>query len=88
MGYGDFLRGQGSADATVKNAVVADLNEVLGFATIERILLNGTLSYDLFVQAYADIAVPYAKMPSTSPANPRYKEDVWWRALDAVFRIT
>ena len=79
---------QGSADATVKNAVVADLNEVLGFATIERILLNGSLSYELFCKSYANLAIPYEKMPSTSPANPRYQEDVWWRALDAVFRIT
>lgn len=78
---------QGSSDASVKNAVTADLNEVLGRAKIEKILLNGTLSYDLFVKSYADLAIPYAKMPSTSPANPRYDEKIWKGALDDVFRL-
>ena len=78
---------QGSSDASVKNALIADLNEVLGRAKIEKILLNGTLSYDLFVKSYADLAIPYAKMPSTSPANPRYDEKIWKGALDDVFRL-
>ena len=77
---------QGSSDSSVKNAVTADLNEVLHYANIEKILLNGTLSYDLFQKSYADLTIPYEKMPSTSPANPRYRENVWWCALDEVFR--
>ena len=77
---------QGSSDASVKNAVIADLNEVLDHARIEKILLNGTLSYDLFMKSYADLEIPYAKMPSTSPANPRYDEKIWKGALDEVFR--
>ena len=77
---------QGSSDASVKNAVTADLNEVLPYAKIEKILLNGTLSYDLFKKAYGDLTIAFEKMPSTSPANPRYDEKVWWRALDDVFR--
>ena len=68
---------EGSADASVKNAVTADLNEVLQHAAIEKILLNGTLSYELFVQSYEGLSIPYEKMPSTSPANPRYKETIW-----------
>ena len=79
---------QGSSDATVKNAVTADLNEVLQVAPIEKILLNGTLSYDLFVKSYEHLTIPYEKMPSTSPANPRYNQNVWWRALDEVFRLS
>ncbi len=79
---------QGSADASVKNAVTADLNEVLQYANIEKILLNGTLSYDLFMKTYANLTISYEKMPSTSPANPRYDESVWRRALDEVFRIS
>ena len=77
---------QGSSDASVKNAVTADLNEVLPYAKIEKILLNGTLSYDLFKKAYGDLTIAFEKMPSTSPANPRYDEKVWRRALDDVFR--
>ena len=79
---------KGSADASVKNAVTADLNEIFKNANIEKILLNGTLSYDLFMKAYANLSIPYEKMPSTSPANPRYDESAWRRALDEVFRIS
>ena len=76
---------QGSADASLKNAELADLNEILNTADIQRILLNGTLAYDLFCQRYADMDIPYAKMPSTSPANPRYDEKIWRKQLDEVF---
>ena len=68
---------QGSADATVKNAETADLHIVLNHTKIQKILLNGMLSYNLFIEKYKEIAVPYEKMPSTSPANPRYDENVW-----------
>jgi len=79
---------EGSADADVKNAEIADLFMVLNQAPIEKILLNGTLAYDLFIKKYADIGVSYEKMPSTSPANPRYREEVWRRALNDVFAIS
>ena len=75
----------GSADSSVKNAEIANLNKVLTVAKIRKILLNGTLAYTLFFKEYADIATPFEKMPSTSPANPRYDESVWRRALDGVF---
>ena len=77
---------EGSADASVKNAEVADLRLVLDHADIRKILLNGTLSYQLFTDHYTDLTIPFEKMPSTSPANPRYDEKIWWRALDEVFR--
>jgi len=77
----------GSADASVKNAVKADLSEVINNAPIEKILLNGALSYQLFMEDYANLTISYAKMPSTSPANPRYNEEIWRRALDEVFGL-
>ena len=76
---------EGSSDASVKNAELADLHPIFQTAKIERILLNGSLSYQLFLQKYADISISYEKMPSTSPANPRYDEKIWRNALDAVF---
>lgn len=79
---------EGSADSSVKNAKIADLQKVLRHAKIEKILLNGTLSYDLFIRNYSELCVTYEKMPSTSPANPRYREEVWKEALDDVFRIS
>lgn len=77
---------EGSADASVKNAETANLNEIVEKAPIEKILLNGTLAYELFINRYADISIPYQKMPSTSPANPRYTEDIWRKELDDVFK--
>ncbi len=79
---------QGSSDASVKNAEIADLSKVLDHAKIEKILLNGALSYDLFVKNFGDLSVDYRKMPSTSPANPRYREEIWKEALDDVFAIS
>ena len=76
---------KGSSDASIKNAEIADLSEILSVAKIEKILLNGTLAYDLFMKKYADLPIPYEKMPSTSPANPRYNETSWRNALNAIF---
>ena len=79
---------EGSSDASVRNAEVANLNEVLEKAKIEKILLNGTLSYELFLKHYENLQVPYQKLPSTSPANPRFDEKLWRNALDDVFGIS
>ncbi len=78
---------EGSSDASVKNAVLADLDIILKKAKIKKILLNGTLSYQLFLSKYEHIKIPYIKMPSTSSANPRYNQEVWWRELNAVFQV-
>lgn len=78
---------QGSADASVKNAEIANVDELVKNTKIERILLNGTLAYELFVANYKG-DLPYAKMPSTSPANPRYQQEEWWNALNSVFLNT
>lgn len=77
---------EGSADSSVKNEEIANLYEVLNVAKIEKIILNGTLAFELFEKHYADIEIPYEKLPSTSPANPRFSEERWRRALDDVFR--
>lgn len=77
----------GSSDASVKNVELADLRRIFSVAPLERVLLNGALAYTLFLKENAALAVPYVKMPSTSPANPRYDERVWREALNAVFRI-
>ena len=72
---------QGSSDATLTDASIADLTPILETASIQRILLNGALAYKLFCSRYAKIEVPYFKMPSTSPANPRYDERIWREKL-------
>ncbi len=76
---------EGSSDLSIKNAEIANLNEVLPFAKIEKILLNGAAAYRLFVENYADLPIPYEKMPSTSPANPKFDESLWKKAFDEIF---
>lgn len=78
----------GSSDASIKNAEIADLSEIFATARIQKIFLNGNLAYQLFLQKYADINIPYQKLPSTSPANPRFSQQIWTEALDAVFRLS
>lgn len=75
----------GSADASIRSAETAELSEIFTRTRLEKILLNGSLSYRLFLDKYANITIPYEKMSSTSPANPRYTKEEWWRALDEVF---
>lgn len=79
---------EGSADASVKNAELADLTEIFSQCKIEKILLNGNLAFELFCKKYADVKIPYKKLPSTSPANPRFDQEIWWRELDEIFRIS
>ena len=76
---------EGSADASIKNTLIADLNEIFKSAKIEKILLNGTLACDLFMQKYAATTIPFVKMPSTSPANPRFDENIWHKELYEIF---
>ena len=76
----------GSSDASVKNVQTVRLENLLDKSNVEMILLNGALAYELFVKEYANLPVSYAKMPSTSPANPRYDETIWKLALDEVFK--
>ena len=78
---------EGSADSSIKNVEIADLSEIFKTANIEKILLNGTLAYELFLSRYSDCNIPYIKMPSTSPANPRFQEEIWRKELNEVYRI-
>lgn len=77
----------GSKDSSVRNEELADLQVVLSNAKIEKILLNGTLAYELFVKENAHLLDMAVKMPSTSPANPRFSADIWRKELNDVFRI-
>ena len=72
---------KGSSDSSLTEPKIADLSPILEKAKVDRILLNGTLAYDLFCTRYAKIGIPYYKLPSTSPANPRYKEEPWRELL-------
>ena len=76
---------EGSSDSSIKSAEIADLSVVFNTANVEKILLNGALAERFFLECYENVKIPYQRMPSTSPANPRFDETVWKKALDDVF---
>ena len=63
---------EGSADSAVKNASVADLGVILRAAPIEKILLNGTLSYNLFTAHYA-LSLIHISRALVSPKNAAFR---------------
>ena len=75
---------EGSKDSTLSDATIADLTPILQTASLKKILLNGALAYQLFCKEYSSLAIPYFKMPSTSPANPRYSEQAWREQLNGL----
>lgn len=78
---------EGSADSSIKNVEIADLTQIFQTAKLQRILLNGTLAYELFTSRYESCGIPYIKMSSTSPANPRFEEAIWHAELNTVFEM-
>lgn len=78
----------GSRDETIKNFKVANLFEVLQNAPVSCILINGGRAYSIFEKHYGSIGIPYFKLPSTSPANARRKDEEWYAALRRAFSGT
>ena len=79
---------EGSKDDTIKNFKVADIKTLLQNSKIKYIILNGSKAYSIFNEYYSDIAIPYKKLPSTSPANTRFDEKEWNDAISSAFRDT
>ena len=75
----------GSADASIKNEVVADIPLLFENTKISAVFCNGTKSYELFSQKFPEFLPLATKLPSTSPANPRFRVETWHDALKSVF---
>lgn len=71
----------GSLDSNIQNEIPNDIPELLSqFSNIRIICLNGNKSYSAFKKYFPQILKQYEchKLPSTSPANARYKaEDLY-----------
>ncbi|MDE7301003.1 MAG: DNA-deoxyinosine glycosylase, partial [Clostridia bacterium] len=76
-----------SRDETIKNFKVANLDIVLQNCPVSCIIVNGGKAYDIFSRNYAG-HLPVYKLPSTSPANARRKDDEWYAALRRAFDRT
>ena len=63
----------GSSDASIENAVPANIEAVIAGTDIGIIYCNGSTSYNIFKKYNSSINVPVVCLPSTSPANATWK---------------
>ena len=75
----------GSQDSKIKNFKVADIKKLLQNSKINYIILNGSKAAEIFERNLGDISVPFVKLPSTSPANTKFDNEVWFYTLSRVF---
>lgn len=72
---------KGSLDSNIKNEIPNNIPELLkNFPNIKAICLNGNKSYAAFKKHFPKLLEQYKcyKLPSTSPANAKYKlEDLY-----------
>ena len=76
----------GSADASVREAVPVDITRITDRAHITRVLCNGKLAGTLYARHLQPImGIPALVLPSTSPANAVWTlpklTDAWRKAL-------
>lgn len=66
----------GSSDASIKNVKPSNLVEIVKTADIKQVFCNGGTSYKYYKKYHAKkLGLKGAKLPSTSPANARYRLD-------------
>ena len=75
----------GSKDNTICNEEIADLPHLIERSNIKRIFCNGGKSFELLQREFPALVRIAQRLPSTSPANPRFTSGVWHSALDGVF---
>lgn len=64
----------GSADSTIRNAVPTNLKEIIRNSNINKVFCNGTASFNTYKKYQEELTgLPAIKLPSTSPANARYR---------------
>lgn len=73
-----FCERNGSLDSNIQNEIPNNITELLEkFPNIQYICLNGNKAYSAFKKHFPKLLVKYKcyKLPSTSPANAKYKLD-------------
>ena len=78
----------GSADASIREEKIVDLPALVESCGAPVIFCNGAKSYGAIKRHYPSLLPVTQKLPSTSPANPRFSYEEWNRALFAVFPET
>lgn len=79
----------GSLNSNIKSEKPNDIRALLKKYNIKRICLNGNKSYSAFKKHFPELLKQYAcyKLPSTSPANAKYKpEDLYLEWAKAILK--
>lgn len=65
-----------SSDSSIKNVEPADLDSIIANSKIKVIFLNGDKAFKVYNRYFKNrFDLKIVKLPSTSPANARFKED-------------
>ena len=72
---------KGSADASIAEEETVDVKALVEGSAIRTILCNGAKAYALLAGNAGELLPIARRLPSTSPANPRYLEQPWHEAL-------
>lgn len=76
---------EGSADATIRDVVPADIGGILAGTAIRRILVNGATAWRWFERTQRAFLPLGFRLPSTSPANAAMRDEdllaLWRKAL-------
>lgn len=75
----------GSSDSSISGETIADIPSLLKNAAIRTILCNGSKSYELLAANFPWLVQTAVKLPSTSPANPRFTASAWEQELEKIF---
>ena len=76
----------GSSDSSIRKEEVAAVPDLVARTKAERIFCNGTKSYEVLAERFPQLLPMTQKLPSTSPANPRFSRAVWEEAFDEIFK--
>ncbi len=76
---------KGSSDSSKKISEVADIKKLMGSAAINKIICNGKTAYGIFIRNFPEYADITQCLPSTSPANFKFDENMWLSALSELF---
>ncbi|WP_273478088.1 DNA-deoxyinosine glycosylase [Ignavigranum ruoffiae] len=64
----------GSSDASIQNVIPTDLSQVFQQSQIEQVFCNGATSYKYYQKYHTKQSqIAGMKLPSTSPANARFR---------------
>lgn len=66
----------GSSDASIQKVIPSNLTPIFAIADIRQVFCNGSTSYQYYQKYHAEACgLPGVKLPSTSPANARFRLD-------------